>query len=143
MKSLLTFILMLCSLHCAAEIYKWTDENGKVHFGDANSKPLGKNVEKLSVEINTYTNVTYEVTRTKSDRVIMYSASWCGYCKKAREYFNRNNISFTEYDIDKDQRANRRHKNMGASGVPVILYKGKRMNGFSESGFKRMYQPDA
>ena len=59
------------------------------------------------------------------------------------EYFKKNNIAFIEYDIETDKSANRRHKAMGARGVPVILFKDKRMNGFSESGFRRIYEPDS
>ena len=66
-----------------------------------------------------------------------------GYCKKARNYFNSKGIPFKEYDIEKSQSAARRHKEMGASGVPVILYRDKRMNGFSEAGFERIYKPGA
>lgn len=46
---------MACLLVCwfivspalAGEIYKWTDENGKVHFGD---RPAGENAEKVVVQ---------------------------------------------------------------------------------------------
>ena len=33
---------------------------------------------------------------------IMYSLTTCGYCKTKREELHKNNISFTEYFIDKD-----------------------------------------
>lgn len=70
----------------------------------------------------------------------MYSTQSCGYCKKAKKYFKKNNIEFTNYDINKDAKAKRRHEKMGATGVPVILVGDKRLNGFSESGFKRIYK---
>jgi glutaredoxin len=70
----------------------------------------------------------------------MYSTSWCGYCKKARKYFQANNIPFVEYDIEKNSRAKKRFDRAGGKGVPLILYKGKRLSGFSESGFNRIYQ---
>lgn len=74
-----------------------------------------------------------------SKQVIMYSTSWCGYCRKARQYFISNNISFVEYDIEKDERAGRLHGLLGGGGVPTILYGGKKMQGFSESVFNTFY----
>ncbi len=70
----------------------------------------------------------------------MFSASWCGYCKKAKAYFKENRIRFTEYDIEKNSKGKRLYTQMGATGVPVILVGNKRMNGFSESGFNRLYK---
>ena len=37
------------------------------------------------------------------------------------------------------QRQKKRYKEMGATGVPVILVGNKRMNGFSEDGFESIY----
>lgn len=70
----------------------------------------------------------------------MYSTSWCGYCKKAKQYFKKNNITFTEYNIEKNAKAKREYKKMGATGVPVILVGKKRMNGFSQKGFEAIYR---
>jgi glutaredoxin len=135
-------MLFVLSVASKAEIYKWVDEKGRTHYGDSNMRPSGKSVEKLNLKINTYTNVSFENTGFFSEKVIMYSAEWCGFCKKARKHFSANRIPFVEYDIDRDQRAKRRYQKLGAKGVPVILYKGRRMNGFSEAGFKRLYAQD-
>ena len=75
-----------------------------------------------------------------SKNVLMYSTSWCGYCKRAREHFIKNKISFLEYDIEKDDRANRMHAILGGGGVPLIIYNGKMMRGFSESKFVSLYR---
>jgi len=123
----------------SAEIYKWVDANGKVQFSD--QKPESIEAEELSFRINTYTNVTFDTSIFNvGQKVVMYSTDWCGYCKKARKYFKRNNISFTDYDIEKDKQAKKEYDKMGARGVPVILVGKKRMNGFSEKGFERIYK---
>ena len=75
-----------------------------------------------------------------SKNVLMYSTSWCGYCKRAREHFIKNKISFLEYDIEKDDRANRMHSILGGGGVPLIIYNGRMMRGFSESKFISLYR---
>lgn len=136
--TILLLLLLAVAMPMRGEVYKWVDDNGKVHFSD--NKPDSVQAQQLDLQINTYKHVTYESSLYDVGRqVIMYSTQWCGYCKKARRYFKKHSIPFTEYDIDKNPRAKARYKKMGARGVPVILVGDKRMNGFSEKGFQRLY----
>lgn len=41
-------------------------------------------------------------------RIEMYATAWCGSCRRARAYLDFNGISYTEYDIDRDEEAKRR-----------------------------------
>ncbi|GAA6153258.1 glutaredoxin family protein [Pseudoteredinibacter isoporae] len=141
MKLTYSLVLILLSFSAYSQIYKWVDDDGKVHYSDSKNRPVGQNAEKLTLKVNTYTNISYQVEKKRVEKVVMYSASWCGYCKKARKYFASNSIPFVEYDIETNKRAKREHEKMGATGVPVILYGNKRMNGFSVEGFKRIYTP--
>ena len=137
-KLIFAFTMFLVSSVSYAEIYKWVDNEGKVYYSD--EKPKNKHAEEIKIEVNTYSNVTIDESIFDYGRkVIMYSTSWCGYCKKARNYFNKNGIQYTEYDIEKDKRALRDYKKLRATGVPVILVGRKRMNGFSKKGFERIY----
>jgi len=139
MKIIILTISLLLSVSLSwAEVYKWVDANGKVYFSD--QKPASTEAEVIKLDVVTYTEVTYANSNADVGvKVVMYSTDWCGYCKKARKYFRANNIPFIEYDIEKDGKAKRRYKEMGARGVPVILVGKKRMNGFSEGGFERIY----
>jgi glutaredoxin len=53
-------------------------------------------------------------------RVVMYATAWCGYCKKARQYFTDNDIEFVEYDIEKDRAAKRDYDGLRVRYVPVL-----------------------
>jgi len=127
-----------------AEIFKWVDDDGKVHFGD--SPPDESRAEQIEVKINSYTSaeiVPFEAAITsqvRRGRVVMYSTTWCGYCKKARRYFQDNNIPFQEYDTETSEKGKADYKKLKGTGVPIILVGKKRMNGFSPSGFERLYQ---
>ncbi len=137
-KTISLLLLLLCMVNVNAEIYKWTDEKGKIHFSD--KKPAELKSEKLQLRINTYESISYEASIFNvGKKVVLYSTDWCGYCKKAKKYFARKGISFTEYDIEKNAKARRQYKKMGAKGVPVILVGNKRMNGFNEKAFEKMY----
>ncbi len=139
----LVFIVLLLFVHAdpaLAEVYKWVDDSGKVHFSDA---PFdSKSAEKVDIEINSYEHPSNEDTSSDLDKkhVTMYATSWCGYCKKARNYFKANDINYTEYDIEKSRRAKTQYDALGGRGVPVILIGDKRMNGFNAAGFERIYQ---
>jgi glutaredoxin len=132
----------------SAELYKWVDDKGTIHYGD--SPPKKAKLKKITGEITSFRTV--EVTpfkfdaslvtnsgNTKVKPVIMYSTSWCGYCQKARQHFTRKNIPFREYDIEKSKKAAREYKKLNGRGVPVILIGKRRMNGFSVNAFDRIY----
>jgi glutaredoxin len=76
----------------------------------------------------------------QEQKVVMYATSWCPYCEKARIYFRQQGIPYTEYDIERDAEAKRRYQAFGGRGIPVIFVGKRRMNGFSESGFNKIYQ---
>ncbi len=100
----------------------------------------------MKLKINTFESVTYDslsVALPSSDkrhRVVMYSASWCGVCTKARRYFEANNIGFTEYDVETSQAGKAGFEKLNGKGVPIILVGNKRMNGFSAATFEKLYQ---
>jgi glutaredoxin len=133
----------------SAEIYKWTDENGQVNYSD--SKPKDQEVTELEFAVSTYESVSYgtfdfEPAKAQTPKtgarkkVVIFSASWCGACRKAKTYFRRKGIPYIEYDIEKGKKAKQLYSQLGATEVPVILVGNKRMNGFSEAGFERIYR---
>ena len=137
---------LLASPASLADLYKWVDENGKVHYGD--SPPENVKLKKITGKVSSFSSVTVEpfvydsslITKRKQSReVVMYSTTWCGVCKKAKRYFQSKNIPYTEYDIEKSEKAAREFKKLRGRGVPVILIGDRRMNGFSIKNFDRIY----
>jgi len=145
MKKYLLVFLCLVAVTAFAEVYKWTDADGRIHYGDNPNKD--QHAEEVELKVNSYEHVTVSdyipasesAKKNNSKHVTIYSTVWCGYCKKAKAYFRENNISFTDYDIEKDADAKKKYNEMGARGVPVILVGNKRMNGFSIAGFNNIY----
>ena len=138
---LLTCALMLGGFAVNAEIFKWVDEQGKVHFTD--NPPDDITTEEVELRINTYTSVEIKplVERLgKSDKVVMYSATWCRTCKKAKQYFQKNNIPYVSYDVEKNRIGKMDFKLLRGKSVPIIIIGNKRMNGFSVSKFDRLYE---
>ena len=139
-------IFMLLSPASHAQLYKWVDGDGKIHYGD--SPPDNVKLKKITGKVTSYSSVSVEpfvanpnntTRRKKSKKVVMYSTSWCGYCKKAARHFRKNKIPFTEYDIEKSARAAGEYKKLKGRGVPVILIGDRRMNGFEARAFDKIY----
>lgn len=150
---LYSLLLLAAASPLRAEIYKWVDAEGAIHYSDT-PPATQQNTLEITGSISSYDSP--EIVQTepaanaaaatsgmgktaKSKRVVMYSAAWCGVCKTAKKYFNENNISYTEYDIETNSEAKRNFERMKARGVPVILVGDRRMNGFSADGFEQLY----
>lgn len=138
------FAVTFASLPVNSEIYRWTDAEGNVQFGDR--PPPSQEVKRIEVNVNSYESVTIEpFVPFKSDSpgrgksVIMYSTSWCGFCRKARLYMRKHHIPFKEYDVEKSEKGKRDYKKLNGRGVPILLIGDKRMNGFNISQFRRLY----
>ena len=76
------------------------------------------------------TDASAELNQKYGADVIMYSASWCWYCKKARAQFEQKGIAFKELDIEKSSQAHAEMKSMGGRGVPLFLIKGEVVRGY-------------
>ena len=142
--------LLLLSTYSYSEIHKWVDAEGRVHYSD--EKPANQETEVLEIiEPQTFEHTSvYDLPdflgffkspdKKKSKKVVMYSTQNCGACKKAKRYFSKNNIPYTEKDINKSQSNRNEWEKLGGRGVPIILIGKKKVRGFSEATFDRLYQ---
>jgi glutaredoxin len=68
--------------------------------------------------------------------VVIYTASWCGYCRQAKAFMNSNGVSYEEHDVDASQDDARAMRRLNPSGgLPTIAINGRVMVGFSEPSF--------
>src|SRR5580692_6083999 len=81
-------------------------------------------ISTLSVANNTALHLT------KEKNVIVYGTSWCGYCKKTREYLHSLNVEYTFYDIENSDVGKRKYEALGVRGVPIIIIGSQRIEGF-------------
>ncbi|WP_297282021.1 glutaredoxin family protein [uncultured Anaerococcus sp.] len=62
----------------------------------------------------------------------IYTSNTCVFCKAAKQYFNENNIEFTEMNIDENPDAVEYLVSKGYRGVPVINIDGEDIVGFDK-----------
>ena len=73
--------------------------------------------------------------------VIMYATSWCPYCQKSREFFQRHGIQYVEYDVERNAGAYRENKRLGGGGVPMIVVGDQVVAGFNEPQLAQLLEP--
>ncbi len=136
---LLTAVFLSFSWHPvqAGKVFKWTDAEGRVHFSD---NPAGvPNAEE--VKIITFTSAG-EVVLEGDDygprEVKILSTTWCGVCKKAKDYLASKGIYFSEYDVETSEIGRQEFKRLEGKGVPIILVGKQRMVGFSATKLDKM-----
>ncbi|MFQ5815080.1 MAG: glutaredoxin family protein [Candidatus Hydrothermarchaeaceae archaeon] len=69
--------------------------------------------------------------------VIVYSAVWCPWCQKTKEFLKEHNVEFEERDIEKmDGAADEVVKKSGQRGIPVIDVDGTIIVGYDKEALK-------
>ncbi|MEZ5462731.1 glutaredoxin family protein [Dokdonella sp.] len=63
--------------------------------------------------------------------IVMYSTRTCGYCAQARDWFENQNLTWEERDIETSEVARAEWQAQGGRGTPLILINGRRFSGFS------------
>jgi len=58
------------------------------------------------------------------NQITMYSADWCGDCRRSKRLMDELNVSYTIIDVDSDLSAAEKVKeiNGGAQSIPVIVF---------------------
>ncbi len=115
LKIMFAILILIFSLAIAsAEIYKWIDENGVTHYSDSPTQNISESSETeddfvesseaapagqgtlpdesqkgtLEPDFFDFLDTSQEEAVTaKKPAVEIYETSWCGYCKKAKNFF--------------------------------------------------------
>jgi len=131
-----TFSIVTLMSFCAsaAGVKKWVDAEGKTHYGERPPE------EVRAKSVNTKVSTVSGGGQVQADKVILYSTSWCGYCKRARKYMAAKGIAYSEYDIEKDAIAKSRYQRAGGVGVPFLVRGDDIQRGFSRASYDRFFR---
>lgn len=136
---LFIFTLCLPVWLSAQTLYKYTDENGRIHYTDR--PPDNEQAETLDIKVKSYM-APAQISERLNDyaavlkpepgtRITIYTTDWCGVCKKAKRYMDDRKIAYSERDIEKSAQAKRDYDRLGGKGVPLLQAGQKTMHGFS------------
>ncbi|MES2581333.1 MAG: glutaredoxin domain-containing protein [Pseudomonadota bacterium] len=153
-------LFLIGSAHAAAQgtqtLYKTVGPDGKVDYSD--KPPADGRFEKtMQFENLPSSNVpdlshTYveQLKRMKASQaasaapatrgVVLYAASWCGYCRSARTYLGKKGIAYQEIDIDTERGKESFAKASGGQGgVPLLLSANQRVQGYSVGAYDAFF----
>lgn len=69
--------------------------------------------------------------------VTIYSTPTCHFCHAAKDFFKKNDIAFTDYNVAEDlARRNEMVERSGQMGTPVIFIESEMIIGFNEKRLK-------
>jgi|SRR5882672_5185493 len=71
----------------------------------------------------------------------LFTAQWCGYCRQAKAYLAEKKVRYQEYDIDTADGMRAYVDSGSGRGVPVLLWKGQKVHGFSRAAYDALIGP--
>lgn len=70
-------------------------------------------------------------------KIVLYSATWCPHCKRAKEFLKKHKINFTNKDVEDKKNAEEMVRKTKQMGIPVLEIFGKIIVGFDEDEVKK------
>lgn len=126
MRLLIAFSLLAFALTAGAQLYRWTDDSGKVHYADTPPPANAKNVQKKASTrpgAAAGAQQSYALQQAlKNFPVTVYTSKDCGNpCKKGLEYLKKRGVPFTEKTVATQEEIDALTKLAGAPRVPTMV----------------------
>jgi glutaredoxin len=125
-------LLLLLPALAQAQLYRWVDDTGKVHYSDQVPAPGAKNVQKQSRATGQGTAALPYVLQqaVKNYPVTLYTSDTCkDTCARARELLNKRGVPYSEVSVKDEMEIAQLKQLSGDTIVPVMsvgreVYKG-------------------
>lgn len=114
--------LFVVQAACAAQLYRWVDEHGRVEWRDTPPPATAKEVEQREVQGNLPPSATlpYATQRAAKNFPVTLWTAQCGEpCDKAKAHLARRGVPYVEKNAEADRAGLR--KATGGLDVPVLL----------------------
>lgn len=136
--ALIVLPLLLAGMAGAAEMFRWVDAEGKVHYTDTAPPPTAKNVQpkNLGDKPAGDAQLPYALRLAKKNFPVTLYNSDCGDpCTKAKALLAKRGIPLTEKNPEKSAADNEALKKIigGSVVVPVLIIGADILKGFEEN----------
>jgi glutaredoxin len=141
MRSVILTLLLGVSCAASAQLYRWTDENGRVHLTDTPPPPSAKNVQTRSSTVGDAAapqaaGQPYALQlAARNYPVTLFTAPECEPCGDARRLLNERGVPFREVSVVDGQQAEELKKVAGGLSVPTISVGSSVQKGFEEGSY--------
>ena len=141
MRAVIFATLLAAACAASAQLYRWTDDQGRVIVSDQPPPPAAKNVQKVpaapaSAPASDTASLPYALQRpVKEFPVTLYTAPECAPCAEARALLNARGVPFREVLVADEAQQEELKKAVGALAVPSVLVGDSSQRGFEESAY--------
>lgn len=140
MRSVVFAVLLGAACAASAQMYRWTDEKGRVNITGTPPPPSAKGVQKKSPSVSGAVPETaaqpYALQlAAKSYPVTLYTARECEPCGAARNLLNSRGVPFREVLVVDEPQQEELRKVAGALAVPSVTVGSNLQKGFEESAY--------
>lgn len=128
----MTVALLLCAASAGAQMYKWTDAKGGVHFSDQPPPADARKAERKTFDGGAATvGLPYALARAaKNSPVVLYTTAPCDVCDQGRALLQRRGIPFAEKTVQSND-DQQKLKEAGSDGqLPLLLVGSSKRIGF-------------
>ena len=129
MRILIAICFLVFAFGAQAQLYRWTDANGKVHYTDMPPPADAKNVQKkaappaVGTEPGPAGQQPYALQQAvKNFPVTVYTSKDCGDpCKKGLDHLKKRGVPFSEKVVGNQNEIDELTKLAGKPRVPVLV----------------------
>lgn len=132
-------LFLLLPLVAQAQMYRWVDDSGKVHYSDRAPSTGARNVEKQSMaSAPSSPPLPYALQQAvRNFPVALYTSEACkNSCAQARELLNQRGVPYREYTIVDEADIAALNKLSGGSSVPILTVGREVYKGFEKGTYK-------
>lgn len=143
MKRLLTAVLLCAAAFAAsAQMYRWTDEKGRVHFSSTPPPAGAKGVQKKDAPGAAAgapaAALPFAVQQAQKDfPITLYTTPGCEGCDAARKLLNDRGLPFKEVSVTEDAQIEELKAAAGANSVPTMIVGRSAQRGFEDGAYNR------
>lgn len=154
-------LLLICTFAAQAAVaqqstlYKSVGPDGKVSYSD--KPPADGRVEKTMKFDNLPSSPLPPALQAQLPRasqppsgtnlapaprgapVTLFSATWCVYCKVAKNHLRARAVAFQEFDVDTPNGRVALARAGGGNALPIMLVGSQRVNGYSEQAYDLLF----
>ncbi len=130
-----------------SKFYQWVDERGSVHFAaslDEIPSEWRSRAGQVELESAAFTRTASTAPKPERRRpvvevaaarrahdVTVYTAPWCGWCRKTLAFLDERGVDYVNKDIESDPRhADELREKTGGNAIPLVEIDGNPIRGF-------------
>jgi glutaredoxin len=136
-KLMLMLAALVCAAGASAQMYKWKDDRGVVHFGD---NPPASARDKA--EVKSYAGadggpeLPYALAQAvRTSPVVLYTAANCAPCEQARGFLRQRGIPYSEKSVKTADDRQALKEAGGDLQLPLLLVGRSKLVGFAAGGW--------